>query len=262
MAKRKKSEEILAEVRRDRLSKHLNEVDELIKKWVSELVAPNPFHWQESQVSWLTRPEVKDARAIRFPVLGGRSWELWACRGVYVPSLEQDAASNHILHKHLRKRALWRHHTEWEGRLGRILELAPLLCEKAARMLDERRTGWKLTDDYMPYALQLALELALESTSSHHALAEYSQRSGFSQGVWCGEILIEGSASAEQVKEVAAQHQQMVAELGQSKEMLELAKEWQQVLVLQEKMTALAERAIKSSDILYPCQFCRRLWQK
>jgi hypothetical protein len=44
--------------------------------------------------------------------------------------------------------------------------------------------------------------------------------------------------------------------------MLELAREWQQVLDLQKKMRELAEKAIKSSDILYPCQFCRRLWQE
>ena len=260
MARRKKSDEILAEVRRDRLNKHLNEVEELIKRWVDQLATtPNPFYWRESDESWRTRPDVEAAQAIRFPESPEeKSLELWACRGVYVLSLEQDTASNHILHKHLRKRALWRYHTEWEQRLNRIKELAPPLCEKATKMQDERKTGWELTEDYMPIALQLALEFAL----GHAPAKSYSQRSGFSRGVWCGEILIEKSANTEQMKEVAEQHWQMVAELGGSKEMLELAQEWQHVLVLQERMTALAEKAIKSSDILYSCQFCRRLWQE
>ena len=256
MARRKKSEETLAQVRRDRLNKHLNEVEELIEKWVSELAAPSPFCWSESEES-----AEFGVQTIRLPVrppeyIPEKRWELWACRGVYEPLVEQDTASNHILRKHLRKRTLWRYHTEWEQRLNRIRDLAVPVCEKAEKMQDERSAGWELTEDYKGIALQTALELVL----GHAPAKSYSQKSGFHRGVWYGEILIEKSANPRQMNEVAEQHWQMVSELGQSKEMLELAQEWQQVPELQGKMTELAQKAIKSSDILYPCQFCRRLW--
>lgn len=262
MARKKQSQGILAEVRRDRLYKHLNEVEGVIQEWITDLDAPPPFYWQMSEES--QKLAASDVSGILLPspeYYRLQPWKLWACRSVYVPRAEQDTASNHILHKHLRKRALWRYHTEWEQKLNSITELGSPLCEKATKMQDGRKIGWELTEDYMPVALQVALEVA----SGHAPVKSYSQRSGFSRGVWYegiyDGILIEKSASPQQVDEVAEQHWQMISELGQSNEMKQLAWEWQQVLVLQDRMTELAQKAVKSSDILYPCQFCRRLWQ-
>lgn len=49
MPRKKKSEATLAELRMDRLKKHLVEVEYIIRKWISELSAPSPFAWSESQ---------------------------------------------------------------------------------------------------------------------------------------------------------------------------------------------------------------------
>jgi hypothetical protein len=259
MPKKRQSKELLAEVRRDRLNKHLNEVEELLRKWIDQLTTPNPFHLRESDESWATRPDVQAGQAIRFLKSSEEERrELWACRQGYVPSLEQDTASNHILHKHLRKRAVWQDHNEWAQRLNRIAELGSSLCEKATKMCEARRKERELTEDYMP----VALRTALESASGRTPAKSFSQRPGFLQGVWYDGILIEKSASAQQVDEVREEYLQMISELAQSKEMKELAKEWQQVLILGERMRGLVQKAIKSSDILYPCQFCRRLWQE
>jgi len=202
-------------------------------------------------------------------------WKLWACRSVYVPPVEQDTVSNHILRKHLRKRALWRYHTEWEQRLNRIRELGDPICERATEMENERAKGRKLTEDYKAGALLGALDLALghtpeKSYSPKVQGLSYIESRGIPeklrsprvQGVYYGDLLIEKTANAEQVNGVGEEHWQMISELGESKEMLELAQEWQRVLALQEKMIELGQKAIKSSDILYPCQFCRRLWQE
>jgi hypothetical protein len=256
MTKRKKSSEILAEVKKERLNKHLNEVAELIEKWIFQLSTPNPFYWSESKESQdfgkssrIPGPPVPSIEQIQL-----EPWKLWACRCVYVPPLEQDAVSNHILRKHLRKRALWSHHTEWEERLNKIRGLAAPVYAKATKMRDERSADRELTEDYEGIALQAAFELVL----GHTPAKSYSQR--LPQGVWYEGILIEKSANAQQMNKVTQEHWQMVSELGQSREMLELAQEWQQVLDLQEKMQELAKKALKSSDFLYPCQFCRRLW--
>jgi hypothetical protein len=260
MAKGKKSEEALAQVKRDRLNKHLNEVEELIERWITELAAPSPFYWQESEESQRFLSSGAGALPTRTgEYLRLQPWKLWACRSVYVPPLEQDTASNHILRKHLRKRALWRYHSEWEQRLNRIRELGAPICERATeieKIEKARAVGKELTEDYKAIALQVALEQAL----GHAPEKLYSQRAF--RGVCYGEVVIEKSANAQQMTEVAENHWQMASELGQSREMLELAQEWQHALALQERMREIAQKAIKSSDILYPCQFCRRLWQE
>jgi len=269
MAKRK-SKEILAEVRKDRLYKHLNEVEEIIQGWITDLDTPSPFYWSSSE-------ESRELRTLRIMTVDSRlePWKLWACRSLYAPRAEQDTASNHILHKHLRKRALWGYHTEWGQRLNRIRELGGPICERATEMENERAKGRKLTEDYKATALLVALELALGHTPEKSysprvqgvSIAEdrgipEKVRSPRIQGVLYAGVVVEKTANAEQWKVVKEEHWQMISELGESKEMRELAQEWQQVLDLQEKMKELAQKAIKSSDILYPCQFCRRLWQE
>ncbi len=269
MAKGKKSEETLAQVRRDRLNKHLNKVEDLIQEWMTDLDTPSPFYWSSSQKSReiMIRLMTVDSRL--------EPWKLWACRSVYVPPVEQDTVSNHILRKHLRKRPLWRYHTEWEQRLNRIRELGYPICERATEMENERAKGRKLTEDYKATALLVALELALgrtpeKSYSPRVQGVTYDESRGIPeksrspryQGLLYGDLLIEKTANAEQGKVVEEEHRQMISELGESKEMLELAQEWQRVLDLQKKMIELVQKAIESSDILYPCQFCRRLWQE
>ena len=256
---KEKSAELLAQMRKDRLHKHLNEVGDLGERWIGELTAPNPFHWRESDESWITRPEVKAAQVIRLSESSEETrWEMWGCREVYVPSLERDAASNHMLRKHLRKRALWRYHNEWEQRLNQIPVFGRPLCERAAKMQEERKARRDLTKDYIPVALQTALEFAL----GRNPAKSYYQGAGFRRGVWYGEILIEQSASSKQVDEVAEEHWQIVSELGHSDDMKGLALEWQQIMILQERMRGLAWKAIKSGDVLFACQFCKRLWQE
>lgn len=270
MAKGKKSEETLAQVRRDRLNKHLNKVEDLIQEWMTDLDTPSPFYWSSSQKS-------RELNTVRLITVDYRlePWKLWACRSVYVPPVEQDTVSNHILRKHLRKRALWRYHTEWEQRLNRIRHLGIPICQRATEIENVRAKGKQLTEDYKAVALLEALELALghtpeKSYSPKAQGASYAESRGIPeklrsprvQGVYYAEFLIEKTANAEQVNGVVEEHWQMISELGESKEMLELAQEWQRVLALQKKMIELVQKAIESSDILYPCQFCRRLWQE
>lgn len=262
MARKKQSQKILAEVRRDRLYKHLNEVEEVIQEWITDLsTVPPPFFWQPSEESEkFSKPSgftpVRPPDYYRL-----QPWKLWACQSTYMTHAEQDIASNHMLHKHLRKRALWTYHTEWGQKLNAIRELSIPICDRATEMGNERAKGKELTEDYKAVALLVALELALGHTPEKSYLQKGSQ--GVCYAYEAVEVVIEKSANTQQMKgEVEEEHWQMILELSQSKEMLELAQEWQQALVLQGRMIELAQKAIKSSDILYPCQFCRRLWQE
>ena len=254
--KSEKPQESMARIKTDRLSHHLEEVEGLIKDWIAELATPDPFLWLKSQsFEELAEGPVRGPVAPSHEQLRLERWKLWACHSVYRPSTEEDADSNHMLRRHLRSRALWRHHTQWQQRLNKIRELATPLCEKAARMSSERATGRELTEDYLGLALYLAWQMAL----GYNPEKSYSRRQG-SSGVWYGDYVIEKAASSEEISEVGDRHWEMINQLALISEMRAIVQEWQQILPLQEQMRELAGKAVKSSDILYPCQFCRRLW--
>ncbi len=261
MPRKKRSEETLAQVRRERLNKHLTEVEQIIKDWVLELTAPSPFAWSESEEaaefeSKKAAVPVRLSVSVPYDRQTISQWKQWALHSVYVPPMEQDPVTNHMLRKHLRKRSIWTHHTKWEQKLKRIMELVPSICDKAARLAEGYRDHWEITDDYTGMALEKALDLATGCELEE----SYSQKPAFSQGVWYGDILIEKSAKHEEVEKVGVQHNQLICGLAQSEEMLSLAQEWREVLALKSRMQEMAYKALKSSDILYQCQFCRRLW--
>ena len=93
--KKNNTGETVAEIKKERLKKHLNkEVPNLIQEWVKQLNAPEPFAYMDH--------------------------DIWGWQSPYRPILKQDPDSNHILRRHLRSRALWRYHTDWEGKLDSI----------------------------------------------------------------------------------------------------------------------------------------------
>jgi len=261
MPRKKKSEATLAQLKMDRLKNHLSEVEHVIKAWVSELDAPSPFHWLESKEAIKFEIE-KAAMPVRLSLVAGSGLAKgdqrshWTLQTRYMPPTEQDALTNHMLRKHLRKRAIWSNHAQWELALNIVTELAPAARNGVSRLMETHRGHWETTEDYEGTALQKALELA----AGQEWEAVYSQKTGFSRGVWLGDILIEKSARPDEVKEVGSLHRQLVEQAAQSKEMVALAGKWREVLKLRDRMQELASKALKASDILYQCQFCRRLW--
>jgi len=80
-------------------------------------------------------------------------------------------------------------------------------------------------------------------------------------GVKYGAWVIEESSSPEEMAGVEEEHWSMIYAIATLDEMKQIATDWQQVLVLQKSMRELVNKALKSSDILYPCRFCKRLWE-
>ena len=261
MPRKKKSEATLAQLKMDRLKLHLSEVEQVIRAWVSELNAPSPFHWSESKeaIKFETEQASMPVRLLMAAGSGlqnGGQRSQWSFQTRYVPPTEQDAVTNHILRKHLRKRAIWSNHTKWELTLNAVTELAPSARNKVSLLMEIHRGRWEITEDYEGTALQKALELAAGQESE----AAYSQKAAFSRGVWLDDILIEKSARLDEVQEVSSLHRQLVEQAAQSKEMLALAEKWRVVMKLGDSIQELASKALKASDILYQCKFCRRLW--
>lgn len=261
MPRKKKSEATLAQLKLDRLKNHLNEVEHIVTTWLSELDAPSPFHWSESKEA--IKFETENAEMpVRMSIAAGSGLvkvdqgSQGALETRYMLPTEQDPVTNHMLRKHLRKRIIWTYHTQWERTVNLVMELAPVARNMVSRLTETHRGRWETTEDYGGTALEKALELA----SGQEWEAVYSQKTGFSRGVWLGDILIEKSARPEEVQQVGDLHRALIEQATQSEEMVALAEKWRDVLRLKDSIQELTIKTLKSSDILYPCQFCRRLW--
>ena len=257
MPRKRPTGETMILIKKDRLNRHLDEVEKLIEGWVERLEAPPPFYWSESRESEeFGKPPVSGPVARTEKYLWWEEWKLWACRSVYTPWPEQDEDENHVLRRHLGSRTMWGCHAEWMRMLNRIREMASPLCRKATEMRDAMSEKTSLTEDYVGTALQVAFNLAM----GNEPAKSYSQKPGYPRGVCYDGIVIEKTADVEQMKEIAEKHWGMVYELGSSEEMVKLAQEWRRAVKLQEKVQMLARKALKANDFLFACRFCRRLW--
>lgn len=277
---KKKTGEIAAQVKKDRLNKHLDKVEKLIERWIPELLSPSPFYWHGSTESEDYLCEAPMIWLGEFWEL--RPWQMWVCCDVYKPPLEEEEDSNHMLRKHLGSRRLWKYHTEWEARLNGIGELARSISERAAELQKQRGLEGELAEGYTGIGLCKRFDLVsarsigmdlqhgrliihlIDGLNSTLERDSYRDRNFFrpsNSGIWYYPAGRYGSgARPEEPARVIEEHWDMIHELQFCPEMRELAKGWQRVLELQEKMQAIARTALKSSDIFHPCQFCRKLW--
>lgn len=260
MPRKKKTAEMLFELRKDLLNNHLSEVKQYITEWISELAAPSPFIWLESEDA--AEFELKQASLpVRIQLLETNpepmsQWKQWARHTNYQPPKEQSEITNHILRKHFRKRSFWEIHTLWEQKIIMIKDLASPLFIKVEQMTEKYRDHWQITEDFGGTALESSFIHLLK----HGQEKSYEQKPAFSRGVWFRNILIEKSAKAEEVKLVAEQHGTIIKELTELDEMNKVVEEWKEVLNYQNKMQEKARIALLKSDFLYKCQFCRKLW--
>ncbi len=231
--KKNNTGETVAEIKKERLKKHLNkEVPNLIQEWVKQLNAPEPFAYMDH--------------------------DIWGWQSPYRPILKQDPDSNHILRRHLRSRALWRYHTDWEGKLDTIFKLVKQIQKRADEKIGQPQSR-QYTHDYRGTALWQAFNCALEQKL---AIPYHTNQTSGGAGLRYGAFLLEGSASSEEQRAaIEEEHHHLIWDLTfQLPEMAAIAKEWQEVVELSKKMQDLATKALKEGDIFYPCRFCRRLW--
>ena len=82
---------VVVEIKKERLTRHLDQVEELLSQWLGELSDPELFY----------RGVELSPQDIHITTFQTR--------------LERDEEVNHMLRKHLQSRAVWRHHTDWNG---------------------------------------------------------------------------------------------------------------------------------------------------
>ncbi len=226
--------EIISQIKKEWLQKHLDETEDLIKVWLKQLRAPEPF-----------KPD----------------WN-----SVYKPNLERDADENHILRKHIRSRSLWKHHSDWEIELAAIKTSMDKLRKIGKSYVDQlvveaeaerkRGTGPRLcpTDKFLETALEYAFASKTGQVDLH--MPSYGHRPD--GGVNLGRYRIESSVSLEEVQKIAEKHGKLITVIKDTAEFKMMMVQWDQAKTHEDSMTKIVSDTLKSYAILYPCRFCRK----
>ena len=233
MAKSTKQSAVTMELKKDFLAQHLKEVEELITNWIGQLKAPGPFS----------------------PHDGGLGWD-----SEYRSPLEADPDSNHILRSHIRSRALWRHHTEWERQLALAWSLIAQLREMSTGQLPLGRYGDAavIWTNYIGTALLAAFEGLRRNrrVRMNYKIPEDGL------GVATGDFKIDMVAVTEkQRKAIQEKHSGLAMSIARQQAMKQLVDCWHEIVALEGHMTQIVSKILKSRDIFYPCRFCRHLWK-
>ena len=116
----------VVEIKKERLARHLNQVERHLAQWLVQIDTPMPF----SQVD-----------------LNPQNIQV----SPYQPPLERDNDINHMLRKHLSSRVLWRHHSDWmllqeslAKAANRLVKLGQVRIDKLAQEEGIQPTSWFL----------------------------------------------------------------------------------------------------------------------
>lgn len=225
-----KNSEILRDLKKDRLRTHLNQVEELIRHWNGQLSATEPF--------------------------SSISSDIWPLQ--YRPPLEADADKSHMLHRHVHRRAFWKHYTDWTFKLDRIRDLGEPLV-KLARCYMESLANESPNLKYTELFVRTALDEAFHRVSGRSSNRDYEPHS--ERGLSFGSSVIEQVAPKTLMTVVEKDHRELVEHLVKRPEWKEIGVYWREVKKTEESMGKIVNDILKSSDIFYPCRFCRKLSQ-
>ena len=231
MAKRLGDPTVVQELRKEYLKEHLDGVKSTVNRWALDLNAPPPFD----------------------PVSGPWGWQ-----SAYRPRTELYPDNNHMLRRHVRSRALWRHHADWETKLDDIWGLTQQLRKEAVdiQVGQAKEQQWKHSNDYLNVALWKGFEKANGQDIEQSYLVPSDQL-----GLAYLSYKIEMSASsAEQRAWIQKGHWSLINKIAELNKMKDLVEIWRGASGLCDQMQSIAFRIVKSNDIIYACKFCRHLW--
>lgn len=215
-------------LKRDRLRVHFAEVEKLASAWAVQLRAEEPF-----------------------PAVDSEIWPM-----SYKPSLEGDRDNNHMLRRHIKSRALWKHHADWQRKLELVNGLCEMLAIEAASQMEA--VGQSSPDlNFSKMFARTALEVAFVKTMGRSSPRKYEPKSG--HGFNFGGILIERVASADSIDGVKDVHSRLIDYLAVRPELKEIVGCWNDLKETESRMIRIVEVILKSGDIFYPCRFCRKL---
>ena len=214
------------EIKKSRLLKHLDEIEDLGREWVRQLYAPDPF----------------GVSPISFdPSSPG-----------YRPDVERDEETNYMLRRHFRSRQLWKNHSGWEEKLRAIARIREGLLER----FGQKTNGGDLTDAFLNTALEDAFDQVLNRGLSFN----FELGDGGTSVMYRARIIVKSDRPVD-LDSVRNCHKKLGEEAAASKEMGEAVELWREVMTLQEGMIGLVRTALRASDLMYPCRYCKHLWK-
>lgn len=214
--------EVARQLMKEHLAEHLRSVDSLIKDWSGELSLPLPFNFGEKS---------------------------WPCRVPYTPRSERDVDKNHILHRHLRSRALWRNHADWVRIVRMLEEQGGTIGKRATEMRPQCSVAYR----------EAALWAAYRLATGEKFKKKYEVEQG--KGITFYGVTIDDTTVTTEKDRVADDHWKMLRSLAYCKEMATFIEMLEQARVFQMRMRDLVVKVLSSSDIFYPCKFCKRLME-
>jgi len=233
MAKAVKRSEMAKEIKKDYMLRHLDEVEKLITDWMPQINAPAPFLLLDDNWGWLS---------------------------IYRPALEENPDSKHVLKQHLHSRTLWRQHTEWERKLEATWGLITKVRKKANDLYISLSINQ--TTLHREQYVGVALTAAFNSIYTGKPLKIQYKIPDDQHGVSCGDFKIEMEATIDEERlSIQKGHTDFTNTITSFVEMKQLIVIWNDVEALRNQMRTIANKVIKSKDILYPCRFCRHLWK-
>ena len=214
------------ELKKSLLLKHLGELEKLGREWLRELNAPRPF---------------ADSSTSMDPSSAG-----------YKPAVERDEEANHMLRRHFRSRQLWKTHAEWGEKHRAIARLRIGIQEQFGPV----RTRGGTTHSFLDTALEDAFDQILEGKISFgYELVDLGT------SVMHRARTIVKSDLPPKLDSVETRHKKLRQEVAASKEMRQVKDMWSEASGLEESMTGLVRTALRASDLMYPCRYCRHLWK-
>lgn len=222
---------VVQELKKERLREHLEEVQQLGEEWRGQLSAPSPFSKKFNPKS---------------PIR-------------YKPSLEVDVDMFHMLKRHIKSRALWRNHTEWETNLEKIRDLEEPIGKRTDSIVAEM-TRQSPKFEYTRWFAYTALEKVFLKMSRLQSVRKYEPKTG--GGLIFGGDMIEETATGESIASVERDHKSLIKELERYSEWKYILVHWRSVKRLEESMRKIVSDTLKSSDFFYPCRFCRKLFKE
>jgi len=223
----------VVEIKKERLARHLNQVERHLAQWLGQIDTPMPF----SQVD-----------------LNPQNIHI----SPYQPPLERDTDINHMLRKHLNSRVLWRRHSDWMLLQERLAKAGNRLVK-----LGQVRTD-KLAQEVGIQPTVLFLNSALEDAFA--AVAGGIDRTAQPESDTHGGVIyrsnqIETGALPEDLEKVTRALKQLSNMLRELPEMAVLSGLWTKMKEHEKSMAKIGGDTLKASDIFYPCRFCRKLFK-
>jgi hypothetical protein len=231
MANTIKHSEVAKELKKEYLKEHLESVKTLICSWRSELHPAEPL---------------------------APANHVWGWQSPYRSPREANPDDNHMLRHHLKSRALWSHHSMWERKLEEVWHFIEQARLKGKAMKDRQsmNSPFKYTCDYVPLALWKAFDMALGKAIELPFKVPDDQL-----GLCYGAYRIEESANTPKARAITQEdYKNFIRSLSQTAVMKHLADSWLEASQLEEQISTIADKMLKSGDVFYICGFCRHLW--